>query len=86
MHCSWLEMYLSVQMRESAKKIGDLGTAAEQRRSKQKTMFTPKPLTVEGVLKQLRMMAALTGKSSQNKRKGLIQELLVRCKGIEVWM
>eukprot|EP00882_Tetradesmus_deserticola_P018805 GHRQ01020193.1.p1 GENE.GHRQ01020193.1~~GHRQ01020193.1.p1 ORF type:complete len:419 (+),score=239.96 GHRQ01020193.1:148-1257(+) len=62
---------------------GDLGLVAASCRSAQRTLFTPAPLTISGVLKTFREIAKASGQSSQEKKKGLISKLLVASKGCE---
>ena len=54
--------HIVLQLKAEMKKIGDLGEVAQSRRSKQKTMFPPPPLTVPGVHKSLRQLALSSGK------------------------
>ncbi|KAF6253198.1 ATP-dependent DNA ligase [Scenedesmus sp. NREL 46B-D3] len=62
---------------------GDLGVVAASCRSAQRTLFTPAPLTIGGVLKTFKEIAKASGQSSQEKKKGLISKLLVASKGCE---
>ncbi|DBA87111.1 TPA: hypothetical protein ACH3X2_005217 [Trebouxia sp. C0005] len=56
---------------------GDLGTVASAARATQRTMFTPSPLTIPGVLKTFKEIASTEGSKSMDKKKGLIQKLVV---------
>eukprot|EP00890_Picochlorum_soloecismus_P002104 jgi/Picsp_1/2895/NSC_01120-R1_dna ligase len=55
---------------------GDLGMVAANARGSQKTMFKPKPLTVRGVLKAFRDIAAAEGSKSQERKRNMIVKLL----------
>ncbi|KAF2832933.1 ATP-dependent DNA ligase [Ophiobolus disseminans] len=56
--------------------IGDLGLVATKSRSKQPTMFKPKPLTVQGVHKGLLAIATIEGHGSQGRKVDGIKKLL----------
>jgi DNA ligase-1 len=56
--------------------IGDLGLVAAKSRSKQPTMFKPKPLTVQGVHKGLLTIATIEGHGSQGRKVDGIKKLL----------
>ena len=56
--------------------IGDLGLVAAKSRSKQPTMFKPKPLTVQGVHKGLMAIATIEGHGSQGRKVDGIKKLL----------
>ena len=71
------------QIKEDLAKVGDLGLVAESSKSSQKTMFQPKPLTVEAVFAKLKEVANMTGTSSTNKKVDKIQQTLVACQGPE---
>ncbi|XP_068624930.1 DNA ligase 1 [Battus philenor] len=71
------------QVKSAAQRCGDLGLAAQQARSTQRTMFTPAPLTVARVFAALREVAAMTGQASVNKKIGKIQSLYVACRHSE---
>jgi DNA ligase-1 len=62
---------------------GDLGIVAMESRSTQRTMFTPPPLTVTGVLREFRAIAKTEGKSSVDHKKGRMKKLLVAARGCE---
>lgn len=56
--------------------IGDLGLVAAKSRSKQPTMFKPKPLTVLGVHKGLLAIATVEGQGAQGRKVDGIKKLL----------
>jgi DNA ligase 1 len=56
--------------------IGDLGLVAAKSRSKQPTMFKPKPLTIKGVFKGLKDIATIEGQGSQGRKVDGIKKLL----------
>lgn len=56
--------------------IGDLGLVAAKSRSKQPTMFKPKPLTVRGVHTGLMTIATIEGNGSQGRKIDGIKKLL----------
>jgi DNA ligase-1 len=56
--------------------IGDLGLVAAKSRSKQPTMFKPKPLTIEGVRKGLMGIATVEGQGAQGRKIDGIKKLL----------
>ncbi|BHF76020.1 tRNA ligase [Sparganum proliferum] len=64
-------------------RLGDLGAVAEAVRSRQQTMFKPKPLTVLQVFEKLKEIASMSGHSAQTKKIKLIQSLLVACRECE---
>lgn len=51
------------QIKADAKKTGDLGIVAEQSKCNQRLMFTPAPLTVDGVFSKLKEIAGMSGHS-----------------------
>ncbi len=59
---------------------GDLGVVAVNARSTQRTMFAPPPLTISGVFKTFKDIASTGGKDSQERKRGLINKLLVASK------
>jgi DNA ligase-1 len=64
-------------IKSDQKEIGDLGLVAAKSRSKQPTMFKPKPLTVQGVHKGLMAIATTTeGTGSQGRKVDGIKKLL----------
>lgn len=56
--------------------IGDLGLVAAKSRSKQPTMFKPKPLTVQAVHKGLMDIAVTEGQGAQGRKVAGIKKLL----------
>jgi DNA ligase-1 len=56
--------------------IGDLGLVAAKSRSKQPTMFKPKPLTVQGVHRGLMAIATIEGQGAQGRKVDGIKKLL----------
>nr|CAB3263430.1 DNA ligase 1-like [Phallusia mammillata] len=71
------------KIKTDAGNCGDLGTVAENSRSNQRMMFTPAPLTLNGVFKKLKQIAAITGGSSMNQKVELVKSLLVACRECE---
>ncbi|XP_014240559.1 DNA ligase 1 isoform X2 [Cimex lectularius] len=71
------------QIKAQATKLGDLGLVAEQSKCSQRMMFTPPPLTVQGVFTKLKEIANMSGSTSQVKKVDKIQGLFVACKGPE---
>ncbi|KPV73055.1 uncharacterized protein RHOBADRAFT_38714 [Rhodotorula graminis WP1] len=71
------------QVKAEYKKIGDLGEVAFNSRTRQKTLFKSKPLTVRGVFDELKKVAKTSGKDSQSRKVGLIKALLAKCEGEE---
>lgn len=63
-------------VKQDHKEIGDLGLVAVKSRSKQPTMYKPKPLTIGAVHKGLMEIATVTGGGAQTKKVGLIKRLL----------
>ncbi|KAI8927194.1 ATP-dependent DNA ligase [Entophlyctis helioformis] len=63
-------------------RVGDLGSVA-QGKGRQKTLFSPKPLTVTSVFKSLKEIAAMSGNSSQQRKVDAIQKMMVSCNGNE---
>ncbi|KAF7231842.1 hypothetical protein EG68_08626 [Paragonimus skrjabini miyazakii] len=70
-------------LKSSLKRQGDLGTLAESIRSRQKTMFTPKPLTVSVVFNKIKEIAVMSGNAAQTKKVERICSLLVACRECE---
>ncbi|KNZ51081.1 DNA ligase [Puccinia sorghi] len=71
------------QVKADFKKVGDLGSVAQNSRTTQKTMFQPKLLTVNSVYQDLKTIATTSGHSSQAKKVGIITKLLASCQGEE---
>ncbi|GAA5982650.1 hypothetical protein JCM10908_006733 [Rhodotorula pacifica] len=71
------------QVKAEYKKIGDLGEVAFNSRTRQKTLFKSKPLTVKGVFDELKKVAKTSGKDSQGRKVGIIKALLAKCEGEE---
>lgn len=64
-------------IKSDQQEIGDLGLVAAKSRSKQPTMFKPKPLTVAGVHKGLMAIATTTeGQGAQGRKVDGIKKLL----------
>ncbi|KAK3301984.1 uncharacterized protein B0T15DRAFT_288189 [Chaetomium strumarium] len=63
-------------IKQDQKEIGDLGLVAVKSRSTQRTMFKPKPLTVQGVHKGLMGIATVTGNGAQGRKVDGIKKLL----------
>ena len=60
------------------KKTGDLGLTAEKCiKSKKQSMLLKRKLTVDHVFENLRKVATITGKGSQDKKQSLIAELII---------
>ncbi|KAI8462457.1 MAG: hypothetical protein J3K34DRAFT_462922 [Monoraphidium minutum] len=62
---------------------GDLGAVAAASRSAQRMLCAPPPLTIAGVFKVFREIAQCSGSKSWDRKRGLIQKLLVGSKGEE---
>ncbi|GAA5822608.1 hypothetical protein JCM5353_005502 [Sporobolomyces roseus] len=71
------------QVKSEYKDIGDLGEVAQKSRERQRTLFKPKPLTVNKVFEELTKVAKTSGQQSQSKKVGLIKGLLAACQGFE---
>ncbi|GAA6061516.1 hypothetical protein JCM10212_004506 [Sporobolomyces blumeae] len=71
------------QVKSEYKDIGDLGEVAQKSRERQKTLFKPKPLTVNKVFDELTKVAKTSGQQSQTRKVGLIKGLLAACQGFE---
>lgn len=65
------------------KEKGDLGDVAATARTNQKTMFPPPPLTIRKVFQELKAIAMITGKNTQEQKRGKILKLLVAASTIE---
>ena len=68
-------------IKQDQKEIGDLGLVAVKSKSKQPTMFKPKPLTVRGVHKGLIDIATTTGSGAQGRKVDGIKKLLSAADG-----
>lgn len=68
-------------IKQDQKEIGDLGLVAVKSKSKQPTMFKPKPLTVRGVHKGLIDIATTTGNGAQGRKVDGIKKLLSAADG-----
>ncbi|KAF2276151.1 DNA ligase 1 [Westerdykella ornata] len=64
------------QIKADHNDTGDLGLVAAKSRSKQPTMFKPKPLTVRGVHQGLMTIALITGQNAQTRKVDGIKKLL----------
>lgn len=64
-------------LKETYKKIGDLGDVASSARTKQKTMFPPPPLTVRKVYSELKNIAQISGKNTQDTKCAKIVKMMV---------
>lgn len=74
------------QIKEAAKKKGDLGAAAEAARATQKTLTfgaKPPPLTAQKVLDEFRNIAKVSGSKSQDQKIGRIAKLLAAATPVE---
>uniref|UniRef100_A0A1I7YMC6 DNA ligase n=1 Tax=Steinernema glaseri TaxID=37863 RepID=A0A1I7YMC6_9BILA len=71
------------KLKEDMVKKGDLGIVAQESRSKQRTLFTPAPLTVPDVFKKLKSIASMEGKNSSSQKINAIKGLLTACKESE---
>jgi DNA ligase-1 len=63
-------------IKSDQKEIGDLGLVAAKSKSTQRTMFTPKPLTVRGVHEGLMAIAVIQGDGAQSRKIAGIKKLL----------
>lgn len=68
-------------IKNDQREIGDLGLVAVKSRSKQPTMFKPKPLTIRGVHKGLIGIATITGSGSQGRKVDGIKKMLAAADG-----
>ncbi|KAG1669562.1 hypothetical protein FOA52_006335 [Chlamydomonas sp. UWO 241] len=71
------------RIKEQAKTDGDLGIVAVKLRATQTTLGYSPRLSVRGVLKAFRDIAAASGKASQKVKEGLIVKMLAASKGNE---
>jgi len=65
------------------KQHGDLGLVAQESKASQKLLFQPAPLTVPFVFNKLKAIALAGGTGAQKKKVDLIQQILVKCVGVE---
>jgi len=65
------------------KQRGDLGLVAQESKASQKLLFQPAPLTVPFVFAKLKAIALASGTGAQKKKVDLIQQILVKCVGVE---
>jgi len=70
-------------IKESLKQYGDLGTVAQKSRSPQRMLFKPTPLTVHNVFEKFKILTSTKGKESQDKKKDIINNLLLSCRDEE---
>ncbi|GAA5883042.1 hypothetical protein JCM16303_006806 [Sporobolomyces ruberrimus] len=71
------------QVKSEYKEIGDLGEVAQKSRERQRTLFKPKPLTINKVFEELTRIAKTSGQQSQGRKVGTIKGLLATCQGFE---
>lgn len=71
-------------LKSDYKQVGDLGDVASSARTTQKTMFPPPPLTVRKVFSELRTIASIAGKNTQDAKRGKIVKMLVAGSNVEV--
>lgn len=71
------------QIKADAHETGDLGIVAEKSKSSQRMMFTPAPLTIEGVFAKLKEIASFTGSAVMTKKIDKIQSMFVACRHSE---
>lgn len=62
---------------------GDIGLVAVSGRSNQRTMFTPKPLTVRAIHKVLHEISTTTGQNAMTRKVDKVRALFVACQGAE---
>lgn len=73
------------QVEEKFKKTGDLGLTAEECvKSRKQATLMRKKLTLDFVFENLKKLAIITGRGSQDRKLNLIAELIVSAKPIEV--
>jgi ATP-dependent DNA ligase len=73
----------SKQLREAYRDSGDLGDAAYKFKSNQRTLITPKPLTISGVYSTIKGLAAEAGAGSEARKRSTIVRLLRACRESE---
>ncbi|KAL4706161.1 hypothetical protein ACJJTC_013626 [Scirpophaga incertulas] len=71
------------QVRANARRVGDLGVAANNARRTQRCMRPPTPLRVRQVFESLREIARMSGQASVSKKISKIQTLFTACRGCE---
>jgi len=72
------------KLKEELGRIGDIGTLAQQKRNKQRTIFPPPPLKISGVFKNLLKLAKTTGHKSGTVKGDLIKKMIVSCRESEI--
>jgi DNA ligase-1 len=76
--------FTDAQIVDKFKKIGDLGSVAEEcLKGKKQATLAKKKMTVDFVFNSLRKLADVAGEGSQDKKLGMISELIVSSKPIE---
>lgn len=70
-------------LKETYKKVGDLGNVASSARTNQKTMFPPPPLTVRKVFSELKAIAQISGKNTQDQKRAKIIKMMVASSKVE---
>ncbi|KAJ3416404.1 tRNA ligase [Chytridiales sp. JEL 0842] len=73
----------AAKIKSEVEELGDLGTVAQNSKSKQMTLGTTSLLNVSKVFKTLKEISNFTGNASQAKKIEKINSLLVACKGNE---
>lgn len=71
-------------LRAASRKHGDLGLAAQEARQSRRLLFSPAPLTIDGVAKAFRRIAAAGGKGGVQAKTAILKKLLVAAQGVEV--
>lgn len=71
-------------MKSMYDRLGDLGDVAMELRVKQRTLFTPKPLSLAGVYATLRKIAGLRGQGTTDDKANLVKAMLVSARGEEI--
>ncbi|KAL0235340.1 hypothetical protein GEMRC1_001922 [Eukaryota sp. GEM-RC1] len=70
-------------IKEQLKTKGDLGDIAQSCKTRQQTLFKPKPLTVPFVFNELMKVAKMEGQRSRTQKTGVTTTLLVSAQGSE---
>lgn len=70
-------------LKSTYKEVGDLGDVASNARTKQKTMFPPPPLTVRKVFSELKAIAMISGKNTQEAKLARIIKMMVASSKVE---